>query len=53
MATIVFPLLVAVAGALLYALPANATLRDMGRIAFAVGLLWTVYIGSRVAVHLG
>jgi len=36
---IVLSLLVALVGALLYALTSNAKLQEMGRLAFAVGLL--------------
>jgi hypothetical protein len=40
--------LVAVVGALVYALSSNAKVARMGEIAFFVGLLWLVYqLGSR------
>jgi hypothetical protein len=48
MATIAIPLLVAVIGALVYALSSNGKVSRMGEIAFFVGLLWLVYqLGSR------
>lgn len=52
MLTIIWPLLVVVAGALLYALAANPKLAELGRIMFFCGLLWTVYLlaGSSFAV---
>lgn len=43
---IVVPLLVAVAGVLLYALAANPKLAEIGRILFAVGAFWTLAIVS-------
>ncbi len=43
MIVILFPALVAVVGALAYALATNGKVAEMGRIAFAVGLLVTVY----------
>ena len=43
LAVILIPLLVCVAGALIYALATNPKLVEMGRIAYFVGLLWTVY----------
>ena len=49
LAVVLWPLLVLVLGALLYALAANPKLSEMGRIAYFVGLLWTVYdIATRV-----
>ena len=44
MLSIIWPLLIAVAGALLYALAANPKLAELGRIMFFCGLLWTVYL---------
>jgi hypothetical protein len=44
MVTIVWPLLVTVAGALVYALTVNPKLNEMGRLLFAVGALWTTYL---------
>ncbi len=43
MLIIVVPLLVALIGALVYALAANGKVSELGRIAYFVGLLWTVY----------
>jgi hypothetical protein len=50
MATIAYPLIVAVAGVLAYGFSSNAKVVRIGEIAFFVGLLWTVYLltGSRV-----
>lgn len=53
MATVLLPLLVLVAGALLYALAANPKLSEMGRLAFFAGLFWCVYLAARVSLHLG
>lgn len=39
----VWPLVIAVVGALVYALASNSKASEMGRIAFFVGLLWLVY----------
>lgn len=52
MATILVPLLVCLAGALLYALSSNGKVSELGRIAFAVGLLWTVYEAAGHSVRL-
>lgn len=43
MAVAVLPLVVLVVGALLYALPLDPKVNEMGRIAFFVGLFWLVY----------
>lgn len=43
MATILVPLLVCLAGALVYALSANGKVSELGRIAYFCGLLWLVY----------
>lgn len=37
------PVLICIIGALVFALTANGTTKELGRIAYAVGLLWTVY----------
>ena len=37
------PVLVLVIGLLLWALAANAVVKEAGRLAFFVGLLWAVY----------
>lgn len=47
------PLLVAVGGALLYALAGQAKLSEMGRIAFFVGLFWVVYLLGHMRINLG
>jgi hypothetical protein len=51
MATIAAPLVVAVVGALIFALSANGKIARMGEIAFAVGLFWLVYQLSGRALH--
>jgi hypothetical protein len=51
LATMAAPLVVLIAGALGYALAANPKLSEMGRLAFFVGLLFTVWILSHQAVH--
>lgn len=53
MATMAVPLVVCVAGALLFALAANPKLARMGEIAFACGLFWLVYVASGHVLHLG
>jgi hypothetical protein len=50
MATLVFPLLVAVVGALVYAF-ASSKVSELGRISFFVGLLWLVYVAATKSVH--
>ena len=39
----IWPLIVLILGILLYSLASNVKVAEMGRIAFFVGLLWTVY----------
>lgn len=41
--TALVPILIALVGALVYALSSNGKLVELGRIAFFVGLFWTVY----------
>jgi hypothetical protein len=53
MATVVAPLVVCVAGALLFALSANPKLARMGELAFFVGLFWLVYWVGGKAIHFG
>lgn len=50
-AAILLPLLVAVAGALVYAFATNPKLVQIGLVLFQVGALWTVYVLSRVEVR--
>ena len=50
---IVVPLLVAVVGALVYALAANAKLAEMGRLAFATGLLIALLMAGGHTLRLG
>jgi Na+/phosphate symporter len=45
-------IVVLVLGALVYALAANPKASEMGRIAFFVGLLWTVYLLAGHAVRI-
>ena len=52
MATAVMPLVVLVAGALLFALSSNPKLAKMGEYAYFVGLLWLVYLLASARVHL-
>ena len=47
------PALVAVVGALVYALSANPKAAELGRLAFAVGLLWAVYGLAGHVVRIG
>lgn len=48
----VFPLVVAIIGALVYALASNSKAAELGRITFFVGLLWLVYTAMGKVVHL-
>lgn len=43
---LVWPLVVTIAGALVYAFAGNAKAAELGRIAFFCGLLWLVYATS-------
>jgi hypothetical protein len=52
MATAVLPLVVLVAGALLFALSANPKLSEMGKWAFIVGLFWLVGTLASAKLHL-
>jgi len=38
------PFVVALAGALVYAIAANPKVSELGRLAFACGFLWLVYL---------
>lgn len=49
----VVPVLVAVAGALTYALSANGKVQELGRIAFFVGLFFTVAGVAGHVIRLG
>ncbi len=51
LATVLVPVIVLIVGALVYALAANPKVSEMGRIAFFVGLLWTVYDFATRLVH--
>lgn len=44
MIVIIYPALVAILGALAYALSTNARVQELGRITFFCGLFWTVYV---------
>ena len=48
----IVPLLVFVIGALVWALSKNTIVQRMGEWCFVVGLLWSVCVFSRVALHL-
>lgn len=50
--TILAPLLVALAGALLYGF-VDGKAGELGRLAYVVGLFWFVYTLAGAAVHLG
>lgn len=50
-ATLLVPLIIALAGALTYAFAGNAKLVELARITFFVGLLWTVYEVAAHVVH--
>ncbi len=51
MATIGVPLVVAIVGALMYALATNSKVVRMGEISFFVGMLWLVHELSGHALH--
>jgi Na+/phosphate symporter len=53
MLTIILPLLVAVVGALMYALAANAKLAELGRILFFVGAFFCVWVASGKVLAIG
>lgn len=48
-----WPLLVAVVGLLVYILASHAKTTELGRIAFFVGLFWTVYTLAGKLIHIG
>jgi SpoU rRNA methylase family enzyme len=52
MLTIYIPLLVAILGVLVYALSSNAKVVELGRIAYAFGLLVTLVQCAGRALHL-
>jgi Na+/phosphate symporter len=43
LATIVWPLVFAIAGALVYAFATNGKLQEMGRLTFFIGMFWLCY----------
>jgi hypothetical protein len=45
-------LLIAIVGALVWAIPSNAKAAELGRIAYFVGLLWFVYAIAHGVVRL-
>jgi len=49
----VFPLLLAIAGALLYGLSSNGKVQELGRIAYACGLLALAFHLATVTLRLG
>jgi Na+/phosphate symporter len=49
----IWPLIILIAGALLWVLATNPIVKDMGRIAFAVGLLVTCLVVSKQVVKIG
>jgi hypothetical protein len=51
MATIGVPLLVAIVGALMYALALNGKVARMGEISFFVGMFWLVHELGGHALH--
>lgn len=52
MATIAIPFLVMVLGAVVHVVSSSKA-SELGRIAFFVGLFWTVYAASHAVVHFG
>lgn len=49
---VLLPLLVCIAGALIYALAANPKVAEMGRIAYGVGLLAFLLVGGDQVITL-
>jgi hypothetical protein len=52
MATAALPLVVLIAGALLFALSSNGKVARMGELAFFVGLFWLVGVLASTKLHL-
>jgi Na+/phosphate symporter len=52
MVTILVPLLIAIAGALVYGFSANAKLGELGKICFAAGMFAIAFAMTGHAVHL-
>lgn len=52
MSIVAIPLLVAIVGALVYALSSNPKASELGRIAFSCGLLVAVYIVAGEKIRL-
>ncbi len=50
--TILIPLLVCIVGLLVYALASNAKVQELGRIAYACGLLVTLFVLATKVVKL-
>jgi hypothetical protein len=46
------PFVVAMLGALVYALSANGKVSEIGRLAFFCGLFWLVYLFAGHTVHI-
>lgn len=49
----IWPLVVAVIGALIYALASNSKASELGRIVFFCGFFWLVYTLVGHTLHLG
>ena len=49
----IWPLVIAVVGALVYALAGNAKAAELGRITFFCGMLWLAYSLVGHTMHLG
>lgn len=53
MATVIVPLIVVLIGLILFVAPkTNAEIKELGRLAFFVGLFWLVYLLLNHTVHL-
>jgi len=52
LATVAFPLLFAVVGALVYGYSKNSKLVELGRIVFFCGVLWLAYKLAGVVFHV-
>lgn len=54
MSALMWPLVFSVVGACVFTFVPNAAAKEMGRISFAVGLLWLVYfLTTNVALRIG
>jgi len=53
LAVVIAPFLAAIAGALIYGFASNPKLAEIGRLMYAAGILWLVYLLGGVSIHIG